>query len=76
MAKVDLKQPDMHELQRLVALDRYEDTPTPSGAGRRRSSEPSEQERPARMGGEIETGLLDFLVCQNEPNFDAEDRVL
>ena len=24
MAKVDLNQPDMHELQRLVALDRYE----------------------------------------------------
>jgi len=24
MAKVDLNQPDMHELQRLLALDRYE----------------------------------------------------
>ena len=24
VAKVDLNQPDMHELQRLVALDRYE----------------------------------------------------
>jgi hypothetical protein len=24
MAKIDLNQPDMHELQRLVALDRYE----------------------------------------------------
>jgi hypothetical protein len=48
------------------------DTPIPSGVCV--GEVLSRQGKSARLDGkgEIETGLLDFPFCQNEPNFDSE----